>query len=809
MAAGYTAIMVWGLILLLLYTAVSRSLWKTGRLYMAVTVILFIAGAIRISVFEKPKEAFGYLAEEISVTARGEIKEVNTSASGVSITLTNTSVFYCGKEYFIDGLLVYISDISEAANGDIIAVSGNLSSFMLPHNDGEFDSYTHYKSLGIYYRMTDGGEPSVISRKRIMLGEALEGIKGRLTEGLFMYCYSPKDAGTMNAMLFGEKQYLDSELYESFKEGGIGHILTVSGLHVSLMGLGLYKLIRKIAGYGVSCFVSGCFVVLYVWLTGFGVSGQRALLMFLIMMTAEYIGRTYDMLSAIGASFICMLIRTPYLFLNCGFQLSFLSVLGISEIMPLIRTMFTCADKLRKRQTGVQTVGQIGVQAGGSASDKNAMNGVSSLLKEAFAFGISGLSSGIAAAWSTLPITAWYFYEYSLYSVFVNLFILPWMSVIVALGLGGVCGELLTGAGEALLKGPLHLLLLYYEKACKFTELLPDGKIVFGRPSVKQLICAYTMLFAVCCVYMICMQLKKRGVMRLKAFERGLPRFAAAVAVTVTVSLAEIWLLLPGNGGGLTVTMLDVGQGEAIFMELPTGENVLLDAGSTSVKNLYDRRILPFLRAHVVRTLDYVIVSHADYDHCAAIRELLSEEDGIAVKRLVLPELGAEDEGIAELMRLGEQKGCEIIYLSAGDSISIGKVSLMCLNPDYGGSTGSFDRNSMSIVLHLKYGRFDMLFTGDIRSGDEERLLCAVAECEVLKVAHHGSAYSNSEAFINAVSPSLSIISSGKNNIYGHPHAECIERLSGIGSDILITAVTGQITIITDGVSYGVRCRSR
>ena len=160
-------------------------------------------------------------------------------------------------------------------------------------------------------------------------------------------------------------------------------------------------------------------------------------------------------------------------------------------------------------------------------------------------------------------------------------------------------------------------------------------------------------------------------------------------------------------------------------------------------------------------------------------------------------------------MRLGEQKGCETIYLSAGDSISIGEVSLMCLNPDYGGSTGSFDRNSMSIVLHLKYGRFDMLFTGDIRSGDEERLLQTVEKCEVLKVAHHGSAYSNSEAFVNAVSPSLSIISSGKNNIYGHPHAECIERLGDIGSDIFMTAVAGQITIITDGISYGVRCHSR
>ena len=758
LAAGYAAIVIWGLLISLLPIVIGGSLWKIKRTEFLLIVTAFIAGFLFIRYVEAPKEAFGYVAEPIPVTVSGEVISIKDNASYSNVLLEKTKVIYNDKEHYIDGILLYLSDISSLRIGDVIAASGELSSFMFPRNDGEFNLYNYYKSNGIYYKvyMDDSVfTPRVISVKRFPVSEWLDTMRDRFVKELLEHSYSIKDAGTMSAILLGEKEYLAEDLQENFRISGISHILVVSGLHISLIGMGIFELLKRLMGYTPACIVACVVVVFYVWLTGFGASGQRALIMFVVSMTGNFIGKSYDMSSGIGFALLCMLIKTPYIFLGSGFVLSFLSVLAIGTILPAVED----------------------------------------ICKWAFNKKMSGAMSGLAIFWVTLPVVIWNYYEYSLYSLLLNIVIIPCMSVLVILGAGGLFGEIFFGFGEILLKGPVHILLLFFEKMSLFFNEMSVGRILFGKPQIRQILSVYSLLSLIICAYFIIKQLIKRGKRFPAFFEQKKVRRTLALLFIFGVSIIEILILLPKNRSELEITMLDVGQGECTFLEFPTGECILLDAGSTDVKNLYEKRIESFLKARAVDKLDYIIVSHADTDHCSAVEDILQAESKVDVKRLVLPDVNGTDEKLEELSKLAYNKGCVVISLGKGDNIKVGEAVFYCLNPDAEEYYTEDERNDSSIVLHMQYFDFDMLFTGDIGERTERELVAYLKKCEVLKVAHHGSKYSNSQLLLERVCPGLALISCSEDNSYGHPHKETLKRLEAVGCKIMTTAESGAVKI--------------
>jgi competence protein ComEC len=201
-----------------------------------------------------------------------------------------------------------------------------------------------------------------------------------------------------------------------------------------------------------------------------------------------------------------------------------------------------------------------------------------------------------------------------------------------------------------------------------------------------------------------------------------------------------------------------------------------------------------------------VFVTHPDSDHENGIRAWLEnyEESGIGIGMLVLPavEEGSRNEDYQELEALAAQTGVPVYHISAGESIQHGKVMLICLNPEKGW-TGE-DTNACSIVLRLTYGDFSALFTGDLEGEGEEQVLHRITAENItpvtlLKVAHHGSKYSTSEEFLRAVGPKIALISAGRNNLYGHPHTETLERLSAAGSVSLCTKDSGAVQVRIKG----------
>lgn len=231
----------------------------------------------------------------------------------------------------------------------------------------------------------------------------------------------------------------------------------------------------------------------------------------------------------------------------------------------------------------------------------------------------------------------------------------------------------------------------------------------------------------------------------------------------------------------------------------------LIDGGSSDVKQAGRYRILPFLKEQGVGKLHFVMVTHTDKDHISGVEELLlqaAEPGGVRIGALLLSEQSYREEAGRELAALAKKAGAAVKVIKAGTVLEDKGVKLFCLHP---GREGQYaDRNAGSLVFRLAYKEFSMLLTGDLEETGEKEILEQGTDirCEVLKVGHHGSRFSTSEEWLRKVQPKLTLISCGRNNSYGHPHEETLERLEDAGSRKLLTMEEGAVTIRSDGVSF-------
>ena len=258
--------------------------------------------------------------------------------------------------------------------------------------------------------------------------------------------------------------------------------------------------------------------------------------------------------------------------------------------------------------------------------------------------------------------------------------------------------------------------------------------------------------------------------------------------------------------------MLDVGQGDGIYMKSPSGTTYFFDGGSSDVRQAGKYRIESFLAYKGTGTLDYVFISHGDSDHMNGIREMIERGPlGISVRHLVLPRKEVWDDSLASLARLAGEKGTEVLIMKPGQSIRDGRLSLLCMHP--GSRYGNEPGNAASMCIWARYAGFDMLFTGDVEGAGEAELTGFLRETkaerekegfdgvlEILKVAHHGSKNSTAEEFLTETDPVYGFISAGRNNRYGHPHEETVERLKERGCRLFCTQTDGAVTVRTDGV---------
>lgn len=625
--------------------------------------------------------------------------------------------------------------------GSEIKLEGKLKAFERASNPGQFDSYSYYQVSGVSYRLNQAHilEKTIeYSKWRETLYQFRKSLVQKLDENL-----PEQESALMQTMLLGEKSELDKELKALYQRNGIAHILAISGLHVSMLGIGLFKLLRK-AGVPlkVSAGMSGMVLVLYGVMTGFSVSSKRAVFMFVLHMFAVLMKRTYDMLTALAVAAVVILIGQPYYIGQSGFVFSFGCVLGIGLVLPALTET-----------------------------------------KQKLLPGVKGLLSAFAMATVSLPIYLWFFYQFPIYSIFLNLLVIPLMSYLMAAGLillfFSVIFVPFILPCALLIEGTFQI----FEKACSLCDSLPGHLLNIGKPRVWQMLLYLGALLLV-------VVLKKKS----------------KLVVRWVITGAAVLVFLFPERGEMKLTFLDVGQGDGIYIESARGSRFLVDGGSTSVSGVGEYRLIPFLKYQGVSTLDAVFITHPDEDHCNGIRELLEKgkDHGIYVRCIVLPDIAiqARDEAYVELEKAALAENIPVQYISSGQVVEADGLSLVCLHPESRSSIQ--DANEYSMVLKLTYGEFSALLTGDLEGAGEKRLLTLMGESgdsgvTVLKVAHHGSGNSTSKEFLECLSPYYTVISCGKNNSYGHPHAELIERLDNCGTQTLITYETGAITFCTDG----------
>lgn len=676
--------------------------------------------------------------------ASGRIAWITDQEKGSSLLLKDVQAAAGNATVYPNGLLVYLEKDWDLEPGMRIQLQGEIQAFSPSRNPGEFDSFLYYRSRNLSYRMF-GKRLIEMDRQSSPYLRALYLFRKKC-QAVLNQIADPHERGILSASLLGNRQELDSEIKNLYQRHGIAHLLAISGLHVSMIGMGIYAALRKTGlGYGAAGCIAGGLVVSYGILTGSSSSVARAVTMLLCGYGARFLGRTYDLPSAAALAAIGILWEAPYLVLQGGLQLSFGAVLALGILEKQLRLLFCCQRWYEKT-----------------------------------------LNAGISIQMITYPLILYHFFSFPIYGILLNFITVPLMSLVLISGILGITlGSVIPAAGVWALGGA-HYILELYQWLCGLFELLPAWNLALGQPSVRRIFLYYGILAFTLGVVSWKVQIRKRSYCW-----HWVPLLA----------VVTFFLLWPAKIQGLKVTFLDVGQGDGIVMQ--TGRiSILVDGGSSSEKKLGEYRLEPFLKSRGIGRLDYAVVSHGDLDHMSGLAYLL-EEGSIPVKVLMLPELGRNEETIQGLASLAERRGSQIVYMKEGDYLQSGSFLMTCIYPSDRDPSG--DKNEHSLVLRVDYGAFHMLLTGDMTKDGEKRILNRpggaelVRPVQILKIAHHGSDTSTGSEWLEAMNVKWAVFSYGAGNSYGHPHQAVVERLNNRQAGMWETARTGAVTVQTDG----------
>ncbi len=550
-----------------------------------------------------------------------------------------------------------------------------------------------------------------------------------------------KDAGLLNGVVLGDTSSIDEGLDEMFRITGLTHILAASGINIALVVGALWPLLRFLRLRArAQVLVLVAFAAFYTLISGMSPSISRAFLMSTIMLTAWLLGRETNIAASLAAAALVLLIADPFVLYDIGFQLSFAATASLIAFTPALERLMEDVPKSLRSALSVTLAAQIGV----------------------------------------LPIIIYYFGQVSAISLVANFIIVPLAASALVLGMVVLPIE----AVAPLLANPVYLILSVNLKAMIYgTDLLskaPGASMSLGQPSLIEVALFYIVIAV--------------GGLFLRRIKLRL-RLGHVVLILVAISVTSVWWqvgrsLSPSQ---LEVTFLDVGQGDSTMLNAPDGTRLLIDTGPDPgiIKRKVEKR-------GVVK-IDALLISHAHSDHIGGARKIL---DTVSVGSLLYPASIKDEKSCALLLSYARRKGVKCIPVEDGDILHLGK----CMEIDTLYADIADTGNDESAVVIVKYGKLSMLFTGDAGENIEQKLIMErkSIDVDILKVGHHGSATASTRDFLRAVSPVVSVISVGKNNMYGHPARSTIGRLLAAGSKIYRTDRDGDVTIKSDGKAYQV-----
>ena len=671
---------------------------------------------------------------------------------------------------------------------DRITVSGRLFPPRGTRNPGGFDYPAHLARQGIHgvVSIRRGGDLRLDERGSGLLRK-VQDLRERIRQAL-LHSTTGDGSAVLQAMVLGEEGGLTDDLRARFMAAGVTHILSISGSHLGLVAIlcfwmcrhllflvperHYHRLTLRLDPRKIAAGITVVPVTFYAFLAGGEIATIRALIMILAGLAALLLDRESDILSALALAALVTLLPNPRALFDISFQLSYLSVVTILFVV----------DTWNRLRPPTATP-----------------------LRKWLQSGLLLLMISAATALTTGPLVARHFQQVSFAGIAANMVVVPFAgAVVVPLGL--------TTGILSLLTGSLPLASLTQASADAFIALvsffsrLPGAAVPVRSPG-PLFLAGYAGLVGAAAVWA---RSRLFGRYRPLEFSSRTPR-VVPLATALSVLLLLIAATLPLAGGsGNRITFLDVGQGDCALIETVNGRSILIDGGGTR-DGRFDvgrRVVVPYLRDRGISTIDLVILSHPHPDH---VNGLLSVLEDLPVRAVWWSGEDAALEGAAALRQLTAQRNVPLRTVSAGDSEAIGDSVVEVLNPGRGqrprNRKAYAAENDRSLVVRLHSGGQTLLFPGDLHRDGETALLRQSSDVHafVVKVPHHGSKSSSSEAFIRAVSPSIAVFSVGEGNPYRHPADEVIERYRSAGADIFRTDRDGAVIMQFDSAACTTR----
>ncbi|MBE2219924.1 MAG: DNA internalization-related competence protein ComEC/Rec2 [Anaerolineae bacterium] len=644
--------------------------------------------------------------------------------------------------------------------GTEVAANGRLET---PPEDEDFSYQDYLARKGILSIMA-GAQVNVLAEDQgNPIFQAIFTVKDHAQETINLLIAEP-EASLLSGILLGHDNGIPPDLAEDFRTTGMTHIIAISGFNIAIIIVILVGIADPFFSRRTAVAIAIVGIVFYTILVGADASVVRAAIMgSIFLITSRWLGRPNFAYASLFFTGFLMTLANPYTLWDVGFQLSFAATLGLM----LYADPFT--QWTRRRLSRI--------------TDRKLTNQIMGVLSEAVLL-------TLAAQILTLPLMVGYFGQLSLISLLANAFILPIQpGVMLWGGLATILGMVWLPLGQ------LFAWIAWLFLAATIGMVEAFASVPWASVPVEVSEMGMVVMFAV--IGGITWFARQTGARRREVMAVLQQNFGQKTAVFISI----IAFILVFNwhqsqpDGLLHVAFLDVGQGDAIFIQTPTGRQILVDGGFfPSVLNNQLGRQMPFWDHH----LDMLVATHPDADHVAGLVELF---DRYTIDQLITDGGEMGDSEIYDALLLAAKENEAVLHVAqAGEVIEIGDgVRLEIVHP--GAHFATEDRNDNSVSIRLVYGDFSLLLTGDAEEPAEQAMLAQARPLNslVFKAGHHGSRTSSSMPFLEVVQPQIIIVSAGVDNRFGHPHPEVLARAQAIGATVLRTDELGTIEVTTDG----------
>jgi len=642
----------------------------------------------------------------------------------------------------VNAILYCFSSVPELAPGDIICFEGN---FKLASEKTESD---YFASKGIPLFAYANSDICIDGRVRNASIKYFHKSLAKAVKEKISAIFADFATPFMTAILTGDRTLLNEETYifSTLATTGAAHIVAVSGMHVAFLVGFLQLLLGKKRISNIICIP---IILVFMAMTGFAASVVRAGIMQIVILGGSILRRDYDDITSLSLALLILLAINPVSVKNGGLQLSFAATFGIiifgNKVYSIVSAPFAKGKKLHSLYRNPVSRGIVN-------------------------FICSSIASSFGALIFTLPITAVMFGYVSVIAPLMNIIIL-W-AVTAAFSLGIICvilGFIFAPVGAFVAWLPAAM-SGYISGAASLISKLPFASVYTTSAYIRiWLIFMYAQAALFCVI-------RCRG--KLIVF---------VISNLIVLSCCVCLSYIEGSSGDLTVSILDVGQGQSILIS-SKNQNVIVDCGGSLGTNAGDiaaEQLASLGKNH----LDAIILTHFHDDHANGVIELMRR---VSVDKLIAPMAESEDAFGAYVLEFAAQKGIEVNTVTYADYIySFGLAECTIMPP-----LGAYNDNEKGLSLIVSSGKFDALITGDMSGDTEHRLIeyADIPDCELLVIGHHGSRYSTSEALLEIAKPEIAAISVGVNS-YGHPSNYTLSRLDAAGVKIYRTDENGTVTV--------------